>query len=76
MFSIGDEIEISWESPLDQPFPMPIEVEINGERKRLEMPKGKVRIKAKIEDVRIDPDYKILLGSPEDQDVRQLSSEE
>lgn len=41
----NDEIELKWEAPNDLPFPMPVELEINGELKRFEMKNGKAKIK-------------------------------
>ncbi len=37
----GDELRLSWETPNDMPFPMPIEVEINGKTQRIKMPDRK-----------------------------------
>lgn len=37
----NNELELRWETPNDMPFPMPVEVKINGEIKRVEMKNGK-----------------------------------
>lgn len=40
----GDKIELSWETPDNLPFLMPIEVEMNGKTQKIEMKKGKAEI--------------------------------
>ena len=37
----GDMLNLEWKTPDGLPFPMPVEVEINGQTKRVEMPNGK-----------------------------------
>lgn len=37
----GKMLELSWETPNNMPFPLPVEVKIAGETKRLEMKNGK-----------------------------------
>ncbi len=39
--TMGDRTDLHWETPNNLPFPMPIEVEINGKSQRLEMKDGK-----------------------------------
>jgi aminopeptidase N len=40
----GDKIELSWETPNNLPFPMPIEVEMNGKTQKIEMKTGKAEV--------------------------------
>jgi aminopeptidase N len=58
---IGDQLTLAWETPGAQPFPLPIEVRINGQAHRVEMAggRGTVRIPAGAE-VAIDPDDWVL----------------
>jgi aminopeptidase N len=37
----GNMLNLEWKTPDGLPFPMPVEVEINGQTKRVEMPNGK-----------------------------------
>jgi hypothetical protein len=37
----GNKLELRWETPNNLPFPMPVEVEINGKIQRVEMKDGK-----------------------------------
>ena len=36
----GDKLYLKWETPNDMPFPMPIDVEINGKVQRVEVSTG------------------------------------
>ena len=58
---IGDQLTLEWETPGALPFPLPIEVRINGQAHRVEMTDGRgaVRIPAGAE-VAIDPDDWVL----------------
>jgi aminopeptidase N len=40
----SDKTELRWETPKNLPFPMPIEVEVNGKTQRVEMKDGKATI--------------------------------
>jgi len=58
----GDVIRISWDAPGGLPFPMPVEVDVDGEIKRVEVPVGEVAeltVPAEAE-IRLDPDGWIL----------------
>lgn len=56
----GDRLNLSWSTPAGE-FPMPVEVEINGEVQVVEMPNGRGSIAAPRDAVVIvDPDNKIL----------------
>jgi aminopeptidase N len=43
---VGDEWSLSWTTPRGLPFPMPVEVELDGQRRRVEMSDGGARIPA------------------------------
>jgi aminopeptidase N len=36
----GDKLYLKWETPNDMPFPMPIDIEVNGKVQRVEIPAG------------------------------------
>ena len=40
----GETVELRWEVPDDLPFPMPVDVTVDGERRRIEMPDGKATL--------------------------------
>src|SRR4051812_39292718 len=40
----GNTLNIRWETPDNLPFPMPIDVEVNGKTQRVEMPGGKASV--------------------------------
>jgi aminopeptidase N len=55
------QISLRWETPGRLPFPMPIEVEIDGRRRRVEMPNGRAEISVPVgAAVVIDPDKWVL----------------
>jgi len=58
----GDEVRLAWEVPGGLPFPMPVEVVVNGERRRISFPpSGVVRFSgADAGNVVLDPDLWIL----------------
>jgi aminopeptidase N len=41
----GDVVRLRWESPEELPFPMPVEVEVDGERRRVAMPEGRAEVR-------------------------------
>ncbi|HEV2132009.1 MAG TPA: hypothetical protein VGR27_12935, partial [Longimicrobiaceae bacterium] len=52
---------LRWESPNNLPFPMPVEVEINGERRRIAMTNGQAHLSAaRSARLVVDPDGWIL----------------
>ncbi|MDG1818809.1 MAG: M1 family metallopeptidase [Porticoccaceae bacterium] len=54
----GESLAIQWQVPDGLDFPMPVEVEINGERQRIAMPDGMVEISKQVGDiVLVDPDF-------------------
>jgi aminopeptidase N len=59
----GAKLELSWKAPGVEVFPMPVEVEIDGERRRVEMPEGRttVELPSADADVTVDPDYWLIL---------------
>lgn len=40
----GNTLSLHWETPGDMPFPMPVDVTVNGKTQRVEMPGGKTSI--------------------------------
>ncbi len=42
---VNDEIQLTWETPNNLPFPMPVDMEINGQTKRIVMKNGKAKVK-------------------------------
>ena len=57
----GDTLVLQWETPDGYPFPMPLEVELNGRIERIEMPNGRVELDAQIyQTARLDPNMWIL----------------
>ncbi len=71
VYRIGDQLEIAWKSPESLPFPMPIEIEIGERRILLDMKDQRERVNVPIgEEVRIDPDFKVLFQGNGDQDFR------
>ncbi len=60
----GDALTLRWEVPGDRPFPMPVEVEINGGRRRVEMSSGTDTLSVPADaDVVVDPQKWILRES-------------
>ncbi|QYO68189.1 M1 family metallopeptidase [Leptolyngbya sp. 7M] len=53
-------MELRWEAPMDLPFPMPIEIQINGKTERVEMKKGRAVVGYSGEVPVIDPKGWIL----------------
>lgn len=57
----GPEIELTWNVPHDLPFPMPVDVEIDGARQRVEMENGSARLDVgENATVVVDPDNLVL----------------
>ncbi len=56
----GGTMNLRWETPNDLPFPMPINVVINGKPQRVEMPGGKGSVQFTGADPVIDPDGWVL----------------
>jgi aminopeptidase N len=60
----GDKLRLSWETPPGHPFPMPLEVEVNGQVERIEMPNGRAELDAaRYGHARLDPNLWILKES-------------
>ena len=52
----GDKLLLRWETPKDYPFPMPLEIEVNGQIERIEMPNGQAELNAaRYAKARLDP---------------------
>ena len=57
----GRALHLRWETPTDVPFPLPVEVELGGERVRVEMPGGRGVLENPTGTrVRVDPDRWLL----------------
>jgi aminopeptidase N len=58
----GGVVRLSWDSPGGLPFPMPVEIDVDGERRLVEVPSGtyaEVEVPARAR-VAVDPDARIL----------------
>jgi aminopeptidase N len=40
----GDSLNLHWETPDELPFPMPVDIEINGKIQRIQMPNGRATV--------------------------------
>lgn len=61
----GDAVTFSWLTPNKKPFPMPIEISINGQIQRLDLSQGAATIKVKTTDqLLVDPAMKVLRQLP------------
>ena len=57
----GNTLQLSWETPDDLPFPMPVDVSIGGERRRVDMTGGQAALDVSAgQPVELDPDRWIL----------------
>lgn len=63
--TVDGQLELAWVTPGDLPFPMPVEVELNGRRTRVELPNGKARVALEgAKEYTLDPDAWILRELP------------
>jgi len=61
----GNALELHWDVPGGLPFPMPIDLSVDGETRRVELPNGYARLAvAPASDVAIDPEGRILRSAP------------
>jgi hypothetical protein len=68
----GDSLLLEWSTPDDLPFPMPVEVLMDGRRQRIDMARGRASVKvSSLDRIHIDPDGWILKRS-EWKDKREL----
>ncbi len=59
------ELTLSWSTPANLPFPMPVEIAINGQLQQLDFSKGPVVLKVlKTDHLVIDPNMKVLQQLP------------
>ncbi|HEX8271856.1 MAG TPA: M1 family metallopeptidase [Longimicrobiaceae bacterium] len=57
----GDTLRLRWDAPGGLPFPMPVEVEVDGRRRRVEMPGGRAELAVpRGARVVVDPDGWVL----------------
>lgn len=61
----GDTVTFSWLTPNKKPFPMPVEISINGQTQLLDFSKGAVTVAVKSTDqLVVDPQMKVLRQLP------------
>jgi aminopeptidase N len=61
----GDSVTFSWLTPNKKPFPMPVEISINGQTQLLDLSKGAVTVAVKSTDqLLVDPQMKVLRQLP------------
>lgn len=61
----GDSVTFSWLTPNKKPFPMPVEISINGKTQLLDFSKGAVTVTLKTTDqLLVDPQMKVLRQLP------------
>ena len=66
---VGDILRIRWDVPEGLHFPMPVEIERNGQRERIVMLNGEAQIKKQASDnIIVDPDFWILRQARPDPD--------
>jgi len=53
-------LDLAWKTPDDLPFPMPVEVEVGGELRRVEMPEGRGRVELGGAAYELDPLQRVL----------------
>ena len=56
----GSELTLSWTAPDDLPFPMPVQVVVDGEARRVDVPEGGVTIDVGQGKVEVDPSRLLL----------------
>jgi len=58
---VGGELRLSWETPANLPFPMPVEVQIGGQTRRVELKDNKASLPlGSTKEFVLDPDARIL----------------
>lgn len=56
----GNQLTLRWETPNNLPFPMPLDVTLNGKRQRIEMKNGTATINFDGQPPTVDPDELVL----------------
>jgi aminopeptidase N len=57
----GGTLTLEWKTPDGMPFPMPVEISVDGELQRIEMKKGKAKVKVgKSQELIVDPNTWLL----------------
>jgi len=58
----GDQLQLRWAAPDDLPFPMPVEVEVAGARRRVDMSGGEAVVEVPSgTSIKVDPDAWLLM---------------
>jgi aminopeptidase N len=57
-------LKLSWETPQDLPFSLPVPVELHGKEQRVEMKAGRGELKVADADYTIDPERRMLMVRP------------
>jgi len=61
----GDSVTFSWLTPNKKPFPMPVEISINGQTQLLDLSKGAITVAVQSTDqLLVDPQMKVLRQLP------------
>jgi aminopeptidase N len=61
----GESLSLSWKTPMDKPFPMPVPISINGDLQVYSFENGQINLNLKPSDkVIIDPQMKVLRYLP------------
>ena len=59
----GTTVDLRWDAPADLPFPMPVDVKVDGRTRRLEMPDGRATLSVPARATfEVDPDAWVLRG--------------
>lgn len=57
----GDRLVLRWETPSEAPFALPVEVQVDGETRRVELPEGEATLEVPTgADVTVDPQDRVL----------------
>jgi hypothetical protein len=57
-----EALSLSWETPNDMAFPMPVEVVVDGKAQRVEMPGGRGSVRTSSSKYDIDPNGWVLMN--------------
>ena len=57
---VAHTLRLAWTAPNDLPFPMPVEISVDGEMRRVEVPTGGVEVEVGQSEVEVDPNRMLL----------------